>query len=441
MNNLNNIRRKRSKPKVSQAKDRQKFLDVTLEDGVFIFYHLNHPKVVSTFIRKLKRAIAKGCTSFILDFSKTENQVFPNAITPITGIIDFFRQKGMKFELSEHQLPIVRQSNILAPMPYDNQTSVLNKVWKFSSSEEVARLVDAFIAELSKNDSFYKGVLGTTEWSLNEVMDNVIQHSLTSVGYVMGQIHQTTKHIAFTVFDTGQGIYSSLKNTSHKPKNEVDAITLAIQEAVTRDKSIGQGNGLYGLHQICKQGNGKLRITSGQGYYSYSKESTNTYDNIPVLSGRAKSTTVDFIVDYSKDYSIDQALVFGGQRHTLVNLRIENQEDINGNIMFRMRDKSEGTGTRQAALRLKNEILNILIEEKKRIILDFEGVAVISSSYADELIAKLFCELGLFQFNQLIQIVGLNETQQSVLQHSVIQRIVENYPEYTSSKKTLKKNR
>lgn len=437
MKKINNSFNKLKKH-LSHKKSNKPIIDVSLEDGTFVFYHLNHPKVVSQFIEKLRKSINQGANSFLLDFSRINNQIFPNAITPIAGILDYYREKEISFDYSDCYSPsIVRQSRLLNPTPFDSSLNVLNKVWKFSSSDEVARLVDAYISELSKNDTFFKGILGTTEWCLNEVMDNVIQHSLTSVGYVMGQIHTKTKHIAFTVYDTGQGIYNSLKDTMHKPSSEVDAITLAIQESVTRDKTIGQGNGLFGLHQICKQGNGKLRITSGRGYYSYSKEETNTYSNIPCLSKKAKSTTVDFIVDYSKDYSIEEALIFGGKRHNLVNLRIENQEDIKGNITFNMKEKSEGTGTRQSALRVKNEIMNILVEEKKKIILDFNGIAVISSSFADELIAKLFCDLGLFQFTQVIQITGLNDTQQSVLQHSVIQRIIENYPEYYLDDKIL----
>ena len=48
-----------------------------------------------------------------------------------------------------------------------------------------------------------------------------------------------------------------------------------------------------------------------------------------------------------------------------------------------------------------------------------------SSSYADELIAKLLLELGLFQFNNIIKMKGLDIQQQNILQRSVIQRLVD----------------
>uniref|UniRef100_UPI0025A95065 STAS-like domain-containing protein n=1 Tax=Bacteroides acidifaciens TaxID=85831 RepID=UPI0025A95065 len=82
---------------------------------------------------------------------------------------------------------------------------------------------------------------------------------------------------------------------------------------------------------------------------------------------------------------------------------------------------------REAAIRVKNEIFNILQTKPKIIILDFEGVAVVSSSFADELIAKLLLELGLFQFNNIIRLKGLDNSQQNILQRSVIQRLLEEF--------------
>lgn len=113
----------------------------------------------------------------------------------------------------------------------------------------------------------------------------------------------------------------------------------------------------------------------------------------------------------------------------MINLHFENLEDDYGRIMYNISERSEGTGTRESAIRVKNEVLNILSEEQRPITLDFTDVAVISSSFADELIAKLFLNLGLFQFNNLIKIRGLDSSQQSILQRSVLQRIIEDVHE------------
>lgn len=253
----------------------------------------------------------------------------------------------------------------------------------------------------------------------------------------MGQIHNTSKYIAFTVFDTGQGIYNSLKTSEHAPKNTVDAITMAIKEEVTRDKKIGQGNGLYGLHSIVKQGKGRLCITSGSGSYMYENEQIHTYDNIQYLSSESPCTIVDFQLDYSEDLSLDKALVFRGKEYKPINIRLENLEDDFGNVIYKIKDNAEGTGTRESAKRVKNEIFNILQTEPKTIVLDFSGVAVISSSFADELIAKLLMELGLYQFNRVIRLKNLDSSLQNILQRSVIQRFIEDFNQGQESKECV----
>lgn len=150
----------------------------------------------------------------------------------------------------------------------------------------------------------------------------------------MGQLHTTRKYLAFTIFDSGQGIYKSLRSSSdHAPRNELDAITLAIKEEVTRDKSIGQGNGLFGLHSIIKQGKGRLVITSGRGSYMYESGQTKTFNSIPCF-WKAPGTIIDFQLDYSKDLSLDKALVFRGKQYDIVNVKVENLEDESGCIIF-----------------------------------------------------------------------------------------------------------
>lgn len=399
--------------------------DVEFNGTQIVFHHLNHHMSVSYFLRGLKKFLKKGFNNFELDFSEIDNQIFPNAVVPIAAIIKYYTSTGVEFRGTLP--PALEKMNFLTPITYNDGNDVLNKLWTFKSSEDVAILVDAYIRHISKLDTFPKGFLNATEWALNEVMDNVIQHSNADEGFVMGQLHPKTSHIAFTVFDLGQGIFNSFKGSKYHPRNAVDAITLALQEEITRDKRIGQGNGLFGLSSLIKQGDSRLKITSGKGYYSYQYGNSSTYHNAPIISDIHSMTSIDFMLDYSKDVSIGEALVFNGKKYLPTSLRIENMEDVNGNIYFRISDKSNGTGTREAALLLKNQIINILNDEPKIIILDFSGISVISSSYSDELIAKLFCNLGLFQFNNLIKIKGLSPEQQLILQKSVIQRIIEDF--------------
>lgn len=210
----------------------------------------------------------------------------------------------------------------------------------------------------------------------------------------------------------------------------MDAITLAIQEEITRDKEIGQGNGLFGLHSIIQQGKGSLSIVSGRGSYSYFPDgNTKTYPYLPFVSSQNQCTTIDFQLNYAKDMSLGDSLFFRGKKYEIVNLLLERYEDDYGHVSYKIKEHAEGTGTRQAAIRVKNEIINIIREEKKPITLDFDGVDVMSSSFADELLAKLFIDLGLFQFNLLVKLINIEESLQMLLHKSVLQRIVESMNE------------
>ena len=402
---------------------------VTRDGDVIEIKSLDRAKAVSDFIRCIIDARNKGYDFLVLDFKQVRQGVYPNAAVPLAGLIQYIQHElGIEIEFDNRQY--IEKFNLLNPQRYVVESRyIMNRIWLFSTSEEVAKIVDAYIEELQKSAQFYKGVLNAIEWSLNEVLDNVIQHSKTGFGYVMGQLHSNSQNIAFTVFDTGQGIFNSMKDSEHHPRTTIDAITLAIKEEVTRDKSIGQGNGLFGLHSIVKQGKGKLVITSGRGSYIYNNDDVRTYDSLPYISAQQPGTIVDFQLNYAKDMSLDKALVFRGKQYELINIHFEDLEDNYGRIVYKIAEHSEGTGTRDSAIRVKNEINNILSEEQKPITLDFSGVAVISSSFADELLAKLFLSLGMFQFNNLIKIKGLDQSQQNILQRSVLQRINEDLRE------------
>lgn len=334
------------------------------EGNVIEILRLDHAKSVSDFIKIVDDATRKrGYKSLVLDFGKV-HATYPNAIAPVAGIIKFYqKEKGIDFDFINERR--IAMTNMLDPKNYDGDgRHILNRIWTFSSSEEVAKIVDAYIEELQKSAQFYKGVLNAIEWSLNEVLDNVIQHSKIGFGYVMGQLHQNSKNIAFTVFDSGQGIYNSMKDSIHHPRTTIDAITMAIQEEVTRDKRIGQGNGLFGLHSIVKKGKGKLVITSGKGSYTFSNGYVRTYDSLPYTSQQTPGTIIDFQLNYAEDMSLDKALIFRGKQYEMINLHFESLEDDYGHITYNISERSEGTGTRESAIRVKNEILNIISEEQ-----------------------------------------------------------------------------
>jgi len=405
-----------------------KYWDPIREGNNIIITKMSHPANISYFIKAIKYGIKEGYKDFIIDLSQVK-AVFPNVCVPLAGIIEFYIQKGYSFDFlypkeSDYLInssiaypkPVIDNSNELSIHPFDT-------VWKFGNSTEVTNLVDEFVKDISQVAVCKKGVLDGLTWCLNEVMDNVIQHSNTKCGLVMGQIHKGSKHIAFCIFDCGQGIFNSLKKSIHSPRYPLDAITMSIKEGVTRDKSVGQGNGMWGLHRILESNSGMLTITSSTASYMMKNDNVQTFQKLPCISFENGCTSIDFQIDFEKEISIKNAL--GG--YEPINFRIENIENSIGELNYKLLEKSSGTGTRESGTRIRNEVINLIVESGKTINLDFSGIGVISSSFADELIGKLLVHLGFFYFNQIVRLKGMNDTVQAIVQRSVAQRMSENY--------------
>ena len=402
---------------------------VERENDVINIYSLNRAKAVSDFINAVNSGIKAEYDDFLIEVSNVEG-AFPNTVVPISALIDSYKKENIRFEFG--RIPIaLHLTKFNDPQLYDGDSShILNRIWKFSQSSEISNIVDAYCVELRKEDRFPEGTIASLQWSLNEVMDNVLIHSNSDFGYVMGQIHKTTKKIAFTVCDYGRGIFNSLRESQfHKPRTAIDSITLAIKEEVTRDSSVGQGNGLFGLHSIISQGNGTLEIVSSGASYKTMGGQTSTHKYLPKRSNDNPGTIVDFQINYGNNISLENALKFRGKDYAITDLYIDSFDDDKGHNYYSVKEHSDGTGTRDSAIRIKNEIINLIKDSKRPVILDFNGVAVISSSFADELIAKLLLELGLFQFNNLIMLRGMNTQEQNILQRSVIQRLLDSLNE------------
>lgn len=397
-------------------------------DNTIHIFRMNHAKVVSDFIDALRYGRKLGYEDFKVKFENIPS-AFPNVCVPIAGIIDYYKNKNCEFdfEFRDHR-GYIRNSHIDSPLNVPANSLQLSRaslddVWEFHDFEDVQNLVDSFLRDISQLAVCEAGVLEGLTWCLNEVMDNVLQHSLIEHGYVMGQIHQSSKHIAFCIFDYGQGIYNSLKDTKHAPRHPIDAITLAVKEGITRDNDIGQGNGMWGLHNIVKANSGSLAITSNGASYMLRGDELKTFPRIPYLSKNDGCTIIDFQIDFDKGISISDAL--GG--YTPLNLRTYSIENNQGSLVYKISEKASGTGTRQSGQRVRNELINLHNESQSVIEINFSEVSVISSSFADELIGKLVSTYGFFGFNQLFRLTEMNQIVQSIVNRSVAQRMSQSF--------------
>jgi anti-anti-sigma regulatory factor len=389
---------------------------------------MQHPRDVSNFYWAINEIIEKGFSDIIIDFNNVMT-AYPDACVPISAAIQYLIGQSFNIQIVNTNNSFLKRTRIENPLNIDakkdndalEDNDILSKVWKFSDGSNVSLLVDCSVLAIKERLECAEGVLQATEWCINEVMDNVLQHAGVECGYYMMQIHPVNQRVAICIADTGIGVLETLRKTKYSPLTSVDALTLSIKEGVTRDPSIGQGNGLWGLTRIVNSVGGRISLTSGDGSIFMRNSESKFFKRLPVLSKNALGTIVDFQLDLSS--GIDLARALGG--HQPINLTSESLETKDGDILIKIKEKAHGTGTRRAGEQLRNYIINTANNSRHRIIIDFSEIAVISSSFADEFLGKLMAKYGIYGFQRLFHMVGMNDTIQQIAHKSITQRLTE----------------
>lgn len=377
----------------------------------------------------------KGFNDILIHIN--EVSTYPNICAPLAGILEFYREKGLSFDfIFENNLGYIKHTCFHQPLQVEIAMNYelnrpFDKVWKYSSPEGLNTLLTRYIQSLRETASIIgEGITLGLEWCINECMDNVLQHADTDYGYVMASIQPNSLKFNFCLFDSGIGIYNSLRSSKYQPSTALDAITLAMQERVTRDDKIGQGNGLWGLARIVKQLGGSLKISSNGALYSLDEEGETTKASGQLnFGGDHGSTMVDFQLDYSKKFTWND--IFPASNY--FDVWLDSLDNGDGFSLLKISEEPSGTGSRQSAIKIKNKIKSVLTDTKKPIILDFDGVNLISSSFADELIGKLITDLGFTKFIEAIILRGVSEVNARVINRSVGQRMAQQFMSYLIS--------
>lgn len=393
----------------------------------------NSPSAAHNLDKTVSRLSKYGEKVFEI-FAPTNVQTYPNVCVPLAALMDWYKTKGHEFRCQflgtnnyiEHTC-LNRPLQVESLMNTTEMMFPLDKVWKYNSAEGENALVTAIVNAVRESIEVGKGVISSIEWCLNEVMDNVLQHSISGVGYMMGQVHKEKKRVSLCVFDMGIGIYGSLKKSKHCPRTPLDGLTMALQEKVTRDEDIGQGNGMWGLKRIIDENSGNLTIESNSAMFRCVGKKVETKNVQSYIAGDfSNATLVDFQLDISSSIDIAQAL----NGHEPLDFWLEEHE-LGDTLYFSIQKDSVGTGTRIAAQKLKNNIFNSLKEGNKKVILDFGGVNVVSSSFADELIGKIVAEKGFIYFTHCFELKNISPFNMSVINRSVEQRMAQKYYDNT----------
>lgn len=92
-------------------------------------------------------------------------------------------------------------------------------------------------------------------------------------------------------------------------------------------------------------------------------------------------------------------------------------------IVVKLKEFGESLGSRV----LGKEVSNMIdFEKEDEVILDFEDVKMVTSSFADEVVGKNCAKLGLHNFFKKVQIVNTSEQIKLILKKAIIDRLAEN---------------
>ena len=279
----------------------------------------------------------------------------------------------------------------------------------------------AAIDYLTMNLVWEPGTLDALEWSLHEILDNVFQHAHTPSGCFMFQVQQSQRRLSYCVADQGRGVLKSFVASQYKPATAADAISLAVQKGVTSDPEVGMGNGLWGAAEIVARNAGQLTISSSGAalYFDRAARTVKTVDRVLVLHPDTPGTYVDIQLDASKTVQLSELFE---PLAVPVNLRVEALENEDGAPVFKLANFSFGTGTRSSGSFAYAYTLNLLNQTTGPVVVDFSNVGIVSSSFADEFVAKLFASLTETTFNGRLRLHGMNATNNLVVRNSIAQR-------------------
>lgn len=194
-----------------------------------------------------------------------------------------------------------------------------------------------------------------------------------------------------------------------------------MQQGVTSKGRFNQGNGLYGLQRAATLNGGQLTIRSGRGVWSTQPGLSGTDMNRPVLQREDHhSTLVDWQLECAKPVRIEDAL---GRTLPAASF-LDTFETAEGYHRVAIKDLEDAVGSRGRGAEVRTRLENHVLAANSYVVLDFSGIGVISSSFADEVLGKLALSMGLAEFKRRAFVDNASTTNQALIE-TVISRRVE----------------
>lgn len=386
--------------------------------------------------RAIGYAIKQGIGGLTLDFSQTK-RAYPEGMIQIIAFADHLRRRDAHFDVilpeDRRLLGIFEANNwafFISPLMHEKTATRFENhlpLRRYQTGGEQRAVVDDSLELLLHQIKVERDVIHAFEWSLNEITDNVLVHAEAQQGgLVQVATFKEQRRIQLVVADCGRGILSSMKEHFPKLSRDADAIGEAMKQGVTRNSEVGQGNGLAGALRIASGSNGSMTIVSGQGEIKVLRPPGAGEHEQRVLRRQSNErfpgtlVFVELMVDELVD--LDEALDFGSGAVDWDYIDARYGEEDH-DVVLRVAEEAVGFGTRAAGVGLRTKIDNLVRAKPGCVVaLDWTGVPLVSSSFADEVLGKLFVEMGPITFSSRVRSIHMEPLVRKLTDKSILQR-------------------
>lgn len=358
----------------------------------------------------------------------------------LVGRVEELRRHGIHFDVvlpDDQKLSRIFEgsnwAHLLSPLQFDPSSTHGHShlpVRRYHDASGQRQFVDDTLELVLHQIEIERPLLHALEWSLNEITDNVLVHAdAPDGGLAQVAVFHEQRRIQFVVIDGGRGIRASMQEAFPNLKRHTDAIGEAMKQGVTRSKDIGQGNGLAGALRIATGAGGSFNVLSHRGEVLVSPTGEGPGEHRQIAEGRDADERfpgtlvfVELRVDRLVD--LDQALDFGGGGAVEWDyIDAAYGDDETQAIHLKVATEAVGFGSREAGRGFRTKVENLLRASPGRAVcLDWTGVPLPSSSFADEVVGRLFLKLGPVQFVQRVRLVGVEPLVRGLLDHAIMQR-------------------
>ena len=343
-----------------------------------------------------------------IDFSR-QHFFGPAGMVPMIAVIRDLCEKGWTVQVVPPDSPSLERYWVKAGWmaaiqgevpPEVESRSTFTPLYSYSDFKDLNPRIVTIMDVLVKVAEFNSGVLRAVEWCLNELADNVLVHSGGATGWIQLIARPKMHKVDLVVADRGMGIRTSLQQAYPDLGSDEDALRLAIEQGVTRDKSIGQGNGLAGSLRIARAAKGFVNVASGSANLRlFDDGSVHDFDLFSY-----QGTIVTITLPTEAPIELGEAL-WGHATSTF-----EYSHVTQDGIVFSLLKEASGFGNRGSGEELAIKLRNIMNEfPQEHVIIDFEGVSTPSASFLDEFLAKTIKYEGVTKFFSRFQFRNMSD--------------------------------